>query len=117
MQDREKELQMRSHDHEQQNYFSIFLFMYFSMCLEYLFFPKTSCYLRSLVTLLFANSNILWTGGVFTENERDGPTELAFKYAVYRINRDRTLLPNMTLLFDIQYTPKDDSFHATKKGE
>jgi ionotropic kainate glutamate receptor 2 len=63
------------------------------------------------------NENVTWTGGLFLEEERDGPTELAFKYAVYRINKDRTLLPNMTLLFDIQYTQKDDSFHATKKGK
>lgn len=56
-------------------------------------------------------------GALFTENERDGPTELAFKYAVYRINKDRALLPNATMVYDIQYIPKDDSFHAAKRGE
>lgn len=54
---------------------------------------------------------------MFTADQRDGPTELAFKYAVYRINKDATLLPNTTLVYDIQYVPRDDSFHASKKGE
>lgn len=54
---------------------------------------------------------------MFTEEQREGPTELAFKYAVYRINKDASLLSNTTLVYDIQYVPKDDSFHASKKGE
>lgn len=62
-------------------------------------------------------SNIIKIGALFTEDERESQTELAFKYAVYRINRDRTLLPNATLLYDIQYIPSGDSFHASKKGK
>lgn len=62
-------------------------------------------------------SNVIKIGALFTEDERESQTELAFKYAVYRINRDRTLLPNATLLYDIQYIPSGDSFHASKKGE
>ncbi|XP_047500230.1 glutamate receptor ionotropic, kainate 1-like [Penaeus chinensis] len=53
---------------------------------------------------------------MFTEEQREGPTELAFKYAVYRINKDSSLLSNTTLVYDIQYVPKDDSFHASKKA-
>ncbi|XP_017488759.1 PREDICTED: glutamate receptor ionotropic, kainate 2-like, partial [Rhagoletis zephyria] len=53
---------------------------------------------------------------LFTDDDKDGPSELAFKYAVYRINKDRTLLPNRTLVYDIQYVPKDDSFRASKKA-
>ena len=56
------------------------------------------------------------SGALFTDEEKDTPTELAFKYAVYRINRDRNLLPNTTLVYDIQYIPQDDSFRAAKKG-
>lgn len=56
------------------------------------------------------------SGALFTDDDKDGPSELAFKYAVYRINKDRTLLPNRTLVYDIQYVPKDDSFRASKKG-
>ncbi|RWS22861.1 glutamate receptor: ionotropic kainate 2 precursor-like protein 1, partial [Leptotrombidium deliense] len=55
-------------------------------------------------------------GALFTEDEKNSQTELAFKYAVYRINRDRTILPNTTLIYDIQYIPHDDSFHAVKKA-
>lgn len=41
---------------------------------------------------------------------------MAFKYAVYKINKDRTILPRTKVVYDIQYVPKDDSFHASKKG-
>jgi hypothetical protein len=56
------------------------------------------------------------SGAIFTEDQKDSSTELAFKYAVYRINKDKTLLPNTTLVYDIQYVPKDDSFRTSKKG-
>lgn len=56
-------------------------------------------------------------GALFTEDQRNSPSELAFKYSVYRINKDKKLLENTTLVYDIQYVPKDDSFHAAKKGK
>ncbi|XP_049838251.1 glutamate receptor ionotropic, kainate 2-like isoform X2 [Schistocerca gregaria] len=55
-------------------------------------------------------------GAVFTQDQKDSSTELAFKYAVYRINKDKHLLPKTTLKYDIKYVPKDDSFHASKKA-
>ncbi|XP_015833585.2 LOW QUALITY PROTEIN: glutamate receptor ionotropic, kainate 2 [Tribolium castaneum] len=55
-------------------------------------------------------------GAIFTEDQRDSATELAFKYAVYKINKDKTLLPYTSLVYDIQYVPRDDSFHASKKA-
>ncbi|KAG8225893.1 hypothetical protein J437_LFUL006125 [Ladona fulva] len=54
-------------------------------------------------------------GAIFTEDQKGSPTELAFKYAVYRINKDKDLLPNTTLVYDIQYVPRDDSFRTSKK--
>lgn len=42
---------------------------------------------------------------------------MAFKYAVYRINKDKTILPKTTLVYDIQYVPRDDSFRTSKKGK
>lgn len=57
------------------------------------------------------------SGAIFTEDQRDSATELAFKHAVYKINKDKTLLPYTSLVYDIQYVPRDDSFHASKKGE
>ena len=59
----------------------------------------------------------LLSGALFTKEEKDSQTELAFKYAVYRVNRDPSILPNTTLVYDIQYVPHDDSFHASKKGK
>ncbi|KAK0163908.1 hypothetical protein PV328_002593 [Microctonus aethiopoides] len=58
----------------------------------------------------------LTTRAIFTEDQKDSPSELAFKYAVYRINKDKSLLPNTTLVYDIQYVPKDDSFRTSKKA-
>ncbi|GAB6033600.1 hypothetical protein CHUAL_013605 [Chamberlinius hualienensis] len=52
---------------------------------------------------------------ILSEDQRGSSLELSFKYAVYRINQDPTLLPNTTLTYEIQYVPKDDSFHAGKK--
>lgn len=56
------------------------------------------------------------SGALFTDDQKDGSSELAFKYAVDRINNDRTLLSNTKLIYDIQYVPREDSFHAAKKG-
>ncbi|XP_033607887.1 glutamate receptor ionotropic, kainate 2 isoform X14 [Cryptotermes secundus] len=55
-------------------------------------------------------------GAIFTEDQKDSSAELAFKYAVYRINKDRHILPRTTLVYDIQHVPRDDSFHASKKA-
>ncbi|KAH8021859.1 hypothetical protein HPB51_018708 [Rhipicephalus microplus] len=53
-------------------------------------------------------------GALFTDDQRSSAMELAFKYAVIRINKDRNLLPNITLNFDIQHIPKGNSFRAAK---
>lgn len=59
----------------------------------------------------------LFPGAIFTEDQKNSSVELAFKYAVYKINKDRDLLPNTTLVYDIQYVPRDDSFRTSKKGK
>ena len=46
---------------------------------------------------------------------QDSPSELAFKYAVYKINKDPHILQNKTLTYDIQYVPREDSFRTTNK--
>uniref|UniRef100_A0A673HS08 Receptor ligand binding region domain-containing protein n=1 Tax=Sinocyclocheilus rhinocerous TaxID=307959 RepID=A0A673HS08_9TELE len=45
-----------------------------------------------------------------------GPEELAFKFALNTINRNRTLLPNTTLTYDIQRINVFDSFEASRKA-
>lgn len=73
--------------------------------------------LPKVISCLISIPNVFSTGAIFTEDQKDSSTELAFKYAVFRINKDKTLLPKTTLVYDIQYVPKDDSFHASKKGK
>jgi len=58
----------------------------------------------------------LLAGAIFTEDQKNSSSELAFKYAVYKINKERDILPNTTLVYDIQYVPRDDSFRTSKKG-
>lgn len=63
----------------------------------------------------------VFLGGIF--EQMDGPValvsseELAFKFAVNNINRNRTLLPNTTLTYDIQRINIYDSFEASRKGK
>ncbi|XP_023247067.1 glutamate receptor ionotropic, kainate 2 [Copidosoma floridanum] len=59
---------------------------------------------------------VIRIGAIFTEDQKDTPSELAFKYAVYKINKEKVLLPNTTMVYDIQYVPRDDSFRTSKKA-
>lgn len=57
-------------------------------------------------------------GGIFeyVESGPFGAEELAFRFAVNTINRNRTLLPNTTLTYDTQRINLYDSFEASRKG-
>nr|XP_023410072.1 glutamate receptor ionotropic, kainate 3 [Loxodonta africana] len=66
--------------------------------------------------------HVIRIGGIF--EYADGPNaqvmnaeEHAFRFSANIINRNRTLLPNTTLTYDIQRIHFHDSFEATKKGE
>ncbi|EPQ04954.1 Glutamate receptor, ionotropic kainate 1 [Myotis brandtii] len=56
--------------------------------------------------------------GVFetAENEPANVEELAFKFAVTSVNRNRSLMPNATLTYDIQRIAPFDSFDASQRG-
>ncbi|KAK3531372.1 hypothetical protein QTP70_018172 [Hemibagrus guttatus] len=61
---------------------------------------------------------MLCLGGIFEtlENEPVSVEELAFKFAVTSINRNRTLMPNTTLTYDIQRINMFDSFEASRRA-
>ncbi|XP_061725506.1 glutamate receptor ionotropic, kainate 2 isoform X2 [Cydia pomonella] len=63
-----------------------------------------------------AVSPVIKIGAILTDEARGGSTELAFKYAVYRINKERSVLPDSTLVYAIQYIPAGDSFRSYKKA-
>ncbi|XP_064413496.1 glutamate receptor ionotropic, kainate 1 [Latimeria chalumnae] len=79
-----------------------------------------------LVFLLFylstgispTSQQVLRIGGIFEtlENEPVSVEELAFKFAVTNINRNRTLMPNITLTYDIQRINLFDSFEASRRA-
>ncbi|XP_052856460.1 glutamate receptor ionotropic, kainate 2 isoform X4 [Drosophila gunungcola] len=77
------------------------------VCLSYIIF--------SIVIIVNALPPVIRVGAIFTEDERESSIESAFKYAIYRINKEKTLLPNTQLVYDIEYVPRDDSFRTTKK--
>jgi hypothetical protein len=56
-------------------------------------------------------------GAIFREDQKDNHYDLAFKFAVHKINKDQHILPKTTLIYDIQYVKADDSFHANKQGD
>lgn len=70
-------------------------------------------FFQQLIILL-----VSFTGGIFEsiESGPSGAEELAFKFALNTINRNRTLLPNTTLTYDIQRINIYDSFEASRKG-
>ncbi|XP_032579751.1 glutamate receptor ionotropic, kainate 2 isoform X2 [Drosophila sechellia] len=69
----------------------------------------------SIFVIANALPPVIRVGAIFTEDERESSIESAFKYAIYRINKEKSLLPNTQLVYDIEYVPRDDSFRTTKK--
>ncbi|XP_075053248.1 glutamate receptor ionotropic, kainate 1 isoform X6 [Mixophyes fleayi] len=64
------------------------------------------------------SQQVLRIGGIFEtqENEPVNVEELAFKFAITNINRNRTLMPNTTLTYDIQRINLFDSFEASRRA-
>lgn len=56
-------------------------------------------------------------GAIFRGDQKDSFYDLAFKFAIHKINKDPRILPKSLLTYDIQYVDKDDSFfHTNKQG-
>ncbi|XP_068243537.1 glutamate receptor ionotropic, kainate 2-like isoform X3 [Palaemon carinicauda] len=62
---------------------------------------------------ILALPDTIFIGGIF--DAHDERQELAFRYAVEKINADRKILPRSTLRAHIEKLPADDSFHASKR--
>lgn len=59
-----------------------------------------------------------FSGALLLEEQRDSSIELAFKFAVYKINKENIIVPNSKIVYDIQYVKNShDSFHANKRGK
>ena len=56
------------------------------------------------------------TGGLFDDVEHPS-TESAFRYSIFRVNSDHTLLSDTRIAYDIQHLPSQNSFLASKKGK
>lgn len=60
------------------------------------------------------NPYFLFTGGLF--DMTDTVQEIAFRYAVDRVNVNRDILPRSRLTAQIERIPQQDSFYASKQG-
>ncbi|XP_064613530.1 glutamate receptor ionotropic, kainate 2-like isoform X2 [Liolophura sinensis] len=69
----------------------------------------------AIVQLISCLPELIKIGGLFSDNEWDESVQNAFKYAVYRLNHDRTILPKTKVEADIQRVSSNDSFRASKK--
>jgi hypothetical protein len=54
-------------------------------------------------------------GGLFDLSE--SKQEVAFRYAVERVNANRNILAKSLLSAQIEKIPPQDSFHASKRGD
>eukprot|EP00095_Tigriopus_kingsejongensis_P010162 snap_masked-scaffold575_size133042-processed-gene-0.15 protein:Tk10162 transcript:snap_masked-scaffold575_size133042-processed-gene-0.15-mRNA-1 annotation:"hypothetical protein EAG_02403" len=59
--------------------------------------------------------DIIKIGGLFDLAE--SKQEVAFRYAVERVNANRKILSNSLLSAQLEKIPPQDSFHASKRGE
>ncbi|XP_045476404.1 glutamate receptor ionotropic, kainate 2 [Harmonia axyridis] len=66
-----------------------------------------------LIKNCFSLPDVIRIGGLF--HPADDKQELAFKYAVEKINNNRSILPRSKLNAQIEHMPPQDSFHASKK--
>ena len=55
-----------------------------------------------------------FVGGLFEKGE--DAVEMAFRYAVDRINADNKILPHTRLVAQVEQLEKFDSFSSSKKG-
>lgn len=55
------------------------------------------------------------SGGLFTSDQEE--EALVFRFAVERINADKTILQTSHLIADVETIDEKDSFHADKKGK
>ncbi|CAH1993009.1 unnamed protein product [Acanthoscelides obtectus] len=69
--------------------------------------------LVTLIELVNCLPELIPIGGLF--HPTDDKQEIAFRYAVEKINNDRTILPRSKLSAQIEKIPPQDSFHASKK--
>ena len=64
---------------------------------------------------LKCSTHLCISGGLFDISE--SKQEVAFRYAVERINSNRKILPKSLLSAQIEKIPPQDSFHASKRGK
>ncbi|XP_066999463.2 glutamate receptor ionotropic, kainate 2 isoform X3 [Anabrus simplex] len=69
--------------------------------------------LSALFPLTLALPDVIRIGGLF--HPADDRQEVAFRYAVERINADRNILPRSRLSAQIEKISPQDSFHASKR--
>lgn len=57
---------------------------------------------------------VIKIAAIFEKELAGSAMEHVFRYTVHKINQDKSILPATTLVHDIQYVSRNDSFHAGK---
>lgn len=76
---------------------------------------KEGSQLWSVETAMASLPPVVRIGAIYGEYQRGGSMESAFKYAIYRINKDKALFADTQLIYDIEYIRRDDTFRSTKR--
>ncbi|XP_072901795.1 glutamate receptor ionotropic, kainate 1 isoform X4 [Hemitrygon akajei] len=94
-----------------------------TMCCDSTVLPRDRTPALWLLLYIFivtsqSSQQVLRIGGIFetTENEPISIEEMAFKFAITSINRNKTVMPNATLTYDIQRINLYDSFEASRRA-
>ncbi|XP_032308070.1 glutamate receptor ionotropic, kainate 2 isoform X3 [Drosophila ananassae] len=59
---------------------------------------------------------VIRVGAIFPKQLLKRSSELAFRYAIHRLNRDSSLLPETIIEYDVEYVNQLDSFETVQKG-
>lgn len=71
-------------------------------------------YIGILFTLSCALPPVIKIAAIFEKELAGTAMEHVFRYTVHKINQDKSILPTTSLVHDIQYVSRNDSFHAGK---
>ncbi|XP_020809879.1 glutamate receptor ionotropic, kainate 1 isoform X2 [Drosophila serrata] len=75
-----------------------------------------SLLLLRLFTCASSIPAVIRVGAIFPKQPIKYNSELAFRYAIHRLNNDKSLLPETIVDYDVEYVSQHNSFETARKG-